>query len=96
MKCSHEKSVDTRDGKECAKCFMSWRFCLREKRDRKRIADALNQRAEVSRLVRRWKKKHKEFSEYSLATGDSLSSNRYNGIATGMRWCFEDLEKIIK
>lgn len=41
LRCAHDKSVLTRDGYECARCKLSWRIALRERREAKKAQKKL-------------------------------------------------------
>lgn len=52
-------------------------------------------RQDLLRLVRQLQKREQEYAGATLKELNLLDRNRYEGIARGTQWAFEDLAKIL-
>lgn len=62
----------------------------------------LSIKAKLRNLSKAWKRNRKFYDTASLSMmrtehpEDKLASNRYEGIAIGLRWAMEDVERVIR
>jgi len=54
-------------------------------------------REQLSNLMRNWKRRYRKYSEEAIRArrNGQIEAPIYEGISTGTRWCFEDLEALI-
>lgn len=53
-------------------------------------------KSKLENLVSQWKASNREYSKFMLTTDyPNLERSRYEGIATGYRWAYEDLERLL-
>ena len=52
---------------------------------------------ELRKILRKWKRRERKYFKGMITEKqDKFSSNRYEGISTGTRWCKEDLLKLLE